>query len=345
MRPLAGKQQRLEFATMAQTPFDIASASQELTLFIRNVIDYAMFLLSPTGEVRSWNLGAERIMGYSAVEAIGRNFSMFYGPEDLADDKPGHELRDAAKNGRVEDEGWRKRKDGTRFWANTVITALRDESGELRGFAKITRDMTKHQESEEILRRNEEMFRLLIESVQDYAIFMLDPEGHITTWNHGAERIKGYRPEEIIGRHFSVFYTAEDIAAGKPQHNLDLARAEGRLEEEGWRVRKDGSRFWANVVITAVHDDKGAMRGFAKVTRDITTRREAEEARKAYYEQREARLRAEEEKHHAENSYQAAQEANRAKDEFLALGDVVLYGNAVFGARFEGQPRIGSDDP
>ncbi|HJT18263.1 MAG TPA: PAS domain S-box protein, partial [Thermoanaerobaculia bacterium] len=218
---------------------------------------------------------------------------------------------------RIEDEGWRIRKDGTRFWANTVITALRDDTGKLRGFAKITRDMTNHRMAEETLRRSEEMFRLLVDSVQDYAIFMLDPSGRVTSWNHGAERIKGYAPEEIIGKHFSVFYTPEDRAAHKPEHNLELARNEGRIEDEGWRVRNDGTRFWANVVITAVHDDSGELRGFAKITRDITARRDAEETRRMLYEQREARLRAEEEKHRAEMSYRAAQEANRAKDEFL----------------------------
>ncbi|HLJ75744.1 MAG TPA: PAS domain S-box protein, partial [Thermoanaerobaculia bacterium] len=297
--------------------FDIASATDELALFIRNVADYAMFLLGPKGEIRTWNLGAERIMGYRAEEAVGSNFSIFYPPEDLADDKPGRELREAATGGRVEDEGWRIRKDGARFWANTVITALRDDAGTLRGFAKITRDMTQHRMAEESLRRSEEMLRLLVESVQDYAIFMLNPEGRVSSWNHGAERIKGYTPEQIIGKHFSVFYTPEDRAAKKPEHNLELARREGRMEEEGWRVRKDGTRFWANVVITAVHDDSGELRGFAKVTRDISARRDAEETRRLLYEQREARLRAEEEKHHAETSYRAAQEANRAKDEFL----------------------------
>jgi PAS domain S-box-containing protein len=302
---------------MTGTPFDIASASQELALFVRNIADYAMFLLSPTGEVRTWNLGAERIMGYAAEEAIGKNFSIFYGPDDLANDKPGRELRQATKEGRVEDEGWRKRKDGSRFWANTIITALRDETGDLHGFAKITRDLTKHREAEESRRRSEEMFRLLIDSVQDYAIYMVDPQGNVTSWNHGAQRIKGYSPEEIIGKNFSLFYTPEDVAAGKPQHNLEVAKTQGRLEEEAWRVRKNGERFWANVVITAVHDEKGDLRGFAKVTRDITARREAEETRRAYYEQREARLRAEQEKHRAETSYRAAQEANRAKDEFL----------------------------
>ncbi|HUJ13048.1 MAG TPA: PAS domain S-box protein [Thermoanaerobaculia bacterium] len=302
---------------MATKPIDVASVTEELALFIKDVVDYAMFLLGPNGEIRSWNLGATRIMGYEAEEAVGSNFSRFYTPEDLASDKPGRELREAREAGRVEVEGWRVRKDGTRFWANTIITALRGSDGQLRGFVKITRDMTNHRMAEETLRRSEEMFRLLVASVQDYAIFMLDPEGRVTTWNHGAERIKGYTPEEIIGKHFSAFYTPEDRAAHKPEHNLELARTHGSMEDEGWRVRKDGTRFWANVVITAVHDDSGVLRGFAKVTRDVTSRRDAEETRRALFEQREARLRAEEAKHRAETSFRAAQEANRAKDEFL----------------------------
>ena len=132
-------------------------------------------------------------------------------------------------------------------------------------------------EAEEELRQSEERFRLLVESVVDHAIFMLDPQGHIISWNAGAERIKGYRAEEIIGQHFSCFYPAEYLQRGKPERELVLAKAEGRLEDEGWRLRKDGSRFWANVVITALHDGEGELRGFAKVTRDITERKHAEE--------------------------------------------------------------------
>ncbi|MGA7616779.1 MAG: PAS domain S-box protein [Thermoanaerobaculia bacterium] len=302
---------------MSERPSSRLSAPEELSLFVVNVLDYAVVLLSPDGEIRSWNAGATRIMGYEATEAHGRNFSIFYGPEDLARRKPENELRDAAEFGRIEDEGWRIRKDGTRFWANTTITALKNSDGSVRGYLKITRDLTERREAEEQLRRSEEMFRLLVDSVQDYAIFMLDPEGNINSWNHGAQRIKGYRPEEIIGRHFSVFYTPEDRKARKPERNLENAIRHGRFEEEGLRVRKDGTRFWANVVITAVHDDTGVLRGFAKVTRDVTARREAEETRRRLLEQHEARLLAEEEKNHAETAYRAASEANRAKDEFL----------------------------
>jgi len=282
-------------------------------LLIESVRDYAIFLLDPNGNVMTWNPGAQRFKGYAPEEIIGRHFSTFYPPEDL--DKPPRELEIAKREGSVEDEGWRVRKDGSRFWANVVITALYGDDGKLRGFAKVTRDLTQRREAEEELRRSEEMFRLLIESVKEYAIFLLDPNGNVMTWNRGAQRIKGYAPEEIIGRHFSNFYPEEDKA--KPAMELEIAKREGMVEDEGWRVRKDGTRFWANVVITAVFDAHGELRGFAKVTRDMTERKRAEEIQQALFEQREARFHAEEERRRAEASHRVAQESNRAKDEFL----------------------------
>ncbi|HEV7485089.1 MAG TPA: PAS domain S-box protein [Thermoanaerobaculia bacterium] len=294
-----------------------APKAEEFAILVDAVEDYAVFLLDPEGVIRSWNRGAARIMGYAEDEAVGRHFSLFYGAEDLASEKPRHELDTATSEGRVEDEGWRIRKDGQRFWANTVITSLRDAKGKITGFAKVTRDMTARRHAEEELRQSTEIFQLLVSSVRDYAIFMLDPTGHIATWNKGAERIKGYKPEEIIGSHFSRFYGEEDRANRKPERELEIARAEGSVEDEGWRIRKDGTRFWANVVITAVFDAHGELRGFAKVTRDISDRKEAEETRRALLEQREARLIAEEERRRAEDSYRVSQEANRAKDDFL----------------------------
>jgi len=296
---------------------EIGLPQKELALLIDAIEDYAIFLLSPEGEIRSWNSGAARTMGYSAEEMIGDHFSRFYPPSDVATGKPERELEIAAREGRIEDEGWRIRKNGTRFWANTIITPLRDESGAVTGFAKITRDLTIPRLAEERLRQSDEMFRLLVASVQDYAIFLLDPEGKIATWNAGAQRIKGYAPADIIGRHFSVFYPEEDVRSGKPARELEIAKRDGSVEDEGWRIRKDGSRFWANVLITAVYDERRELRGFAKVTRDMTERKRAEEIQRSLYEQREARFLAEEERRRAEASYRAAQEANRAKDEFL----------------------------
>ncbi|HEY3566443.1 MAG TPA: PAS domain S-box protein [Thermoanaerobaculia bacterium] len=245
-------------------------------LMVERVKDYAIFLLDPEGRVASWNQGAELIKGYRADEILGRHFSTFYPVEAVARGWPDYELQVARAEGRFEDEGWRVRKDGSLFWANVVITALRDEEGVLRGFAKVTRDLTDRRRQEELLRESEERFRLLMESVKDYAIFMLDPEGRVTSWNHGAELIKGYTAKEILGQHFSVFYPADALARGWPEHELQMARAEGQFEDEGWRVRKDGSLFWANVVITALFDRERRLRGFAKITRDLTERKRIE---------------------------------------------------------------------
>jgi len=294
-----------------------AATADDLALLVDSVRDYAMLLLSPTGEIQSWNTGARLITGYEPAEVIGKHFSILYLHEDIAAGKPQHELEVALADGRVEDEGWRRRKDDSYFWTNTVITAIREKDGTLRGFSKVARDLTVRRKAEETLRQSEEVFRLLVASVKDYAIFLLDPEGHITTWNAGAQRIKGYTPEEIIGRHFSAFYPEEDKLDQKPERELEIAKEYGSVEDEGWRLRKDGTRFWANVIITAVHDEHGKLRGFAKVTRDMTERKRAEEMQRALFDQREARFHAEEERRRAEASYRVAQEANRAKDEFL----------------------------
>ncbi|HEX7708854.1 MAG TPA: PAS domain S-box protein [Thermoanaerobaculia bacterium] len=295
----------------------MTSSNEEFALLVDSVQDYAIFMLSPEGEIRSWNRGAARIMGYDAHEIVGQHFSRFYTEDDLAARKPWRELEIAAAEGRVEDEGWRIRKDGRRFWCNTVITALRSDSAELIGFAKVTRDLTERRNADELIRHSEEALRLLVQSVQEYAIFMLDPDGVVSTWNAGAHRIKGYTADEIIGRHFSTFYREDDLAAAKPERILEIARETGHVEDEGWRLRKDGSQFWANVVITSVFDDTGVLRGFAKVTRDMTERKHADEVRQSLLEQREARLQAEEEQRVTEAAYRAALETNRAKDEFL----------------------------
>jgi PAS domain S-box-containing protein len=375
-------------------------ADAQFRVLVETVSDYAIYLLDPQGRIASWNAGAERIKGYGPGEVIGRHFSLFYPPEEREGGKPGAMLAQAQREGRVEGEGWRLRKDGSRFWAEVVITALRDTSGTLTGFAKVTRDMTarhaererdqllattfnwapsgiavadlggryvsanpsflrllglteaelleltifdlthpddvaetrrvfeamrasggQHREfdkryvrrdgrlvwahivvapildaegrtrsvvaqvediterrmAEARLRESERRFRLLVEGVSDYALFMLDPEGRITSWNAGAQRIKGYQAEQVLGRHFEMFFTAEDRAGAKPQRALHTARDTGRFADEGWRLRKDGSRFWALAVLDAIHDEDGVLIGFAKITRDITERRQAEQ--------------------------------------------------------------------
>jgi PAS domain S-box-containing protein len=251
--------------------------SHELRAVIDSIDDYAIFLLDPTGQIMTWNRGAQRIKGYAPHEIVGQTFRRFYTPEDREAGRPDRLLAAALRDGRVEDEGYRVRKDGTRFWADVVISAVRDETGDLRGYVKVTRDLTARRMAENELRASEERLRLMIDSVKDYAIFMLTPEGNVATWNPGAERIKGYTPAEIIGQHFSRFYPPEDLAAGKPARELEIAAATGKFEEESIRVRKDGTRFWAGVVLSAVRDEKGQLLGFAKVTRDLSSRKRAED--------------------------------------------------------------------
>jgi hypothetical protein len=252
---------------------------------VDSVTDYAIFMLTPDGHIASWNPGAERLKGYRADEAIGQHFSIFYPQEAIDRGWPAEELKRASADGRIEDLGWRLRKDGSRFWANVVISAIRDDAGTLLGFSKVTRDLTErkaHEErlaqSERKLRESERTLRLLVDGVQDYAIFRLDPDGIVSSWNKGAQRIKGYAPDEIIGKHFSVFYPPEVAARGWPEQELTYATERGHFEDEGWRVRKDGTLFWANVVITAIRDDDGTLLGFSKVTRDLTERRGHEQA-------------------------------------------------------------------
>ena len=252
-------------------------ATLDLRAITDSIHDYAIFVLDPEGVVRSWNTGARRLKGYTEQEIVGQSFTRFYGPEDLAAGRPHQLLAEAARAGRVEEEGWRIRKDGTRFWADVLISAIRDDGGRLLGFVKVTRDLTQRRRAEEELRQSEERMRLMIGSVKDYALFMLDPDGRVTSWNTGAQALKGYTAAEIIGRHVSVFYPPGESEEGKAERELAQAASEGRFEEEGWRVRKDGSRFWANVVLSAVRGEDGTLIGFTKVTRDMTERKRAQE--------------------------------------------------------------------
>ncbi|HEY4071389.1 MAG TPA: PAS domain S-box protein [Sphingomicrobium sp.] len=250
--------------------------SDPFKLLVQSIVDYAIYMLDPKGFVTSWNAGAERIKGFQTEEIVGQHFSKFYTEEDREAGMPKKVLETARCEGKYAGEGWRVRKDGSRFWASVVVDRINDEKGKLIGFAKITRDMTEQREAQEALLEAERRFRLLVQGVTDYSIFMLDPEGRVANWNAGAQRIKGYLPEEIVGEHFSRFYTPEDVEAGVPHRALEAAREAGRYEAEGWRVRKDGTQFWASVILDAIHDDDGELIGFAKITRDMTEKRETQ---------------------------------------------------------------------
>ncbi len=247
-------------------------------MLIDAVTDYAIYMLDPEGRIVSWNPGAERINGYKLEEVIGRHFEIFFPEDDRRQGRPARSLEMARRNGRSEDEGWRIRKDGSRFWTLAVIDAIRDEAGNLVGFAKITRDTTERRNVQEALLESERRFRLFVEGVHDYAIFMLDPDGRVMNWNSGAQRAHQYTAEEIIGEHYRIVFTGEDQERGEPERALATAREAGKYEAEGWRVRKDGTRFWASVVIDRICDQKGELLGFAKITRDISEKRDAEKA-------------------------------------------------------------------
>ena len=251
---------------------------QRFQYLISGIRDYAIYMLDTDGHVSSWNSGARRFKGYEAPEILGQHFSRFYTPEDQASGLPARALATALAEGKYEAEGWRVRQDGTRFWASVIIDPIYDEHGNLLGYAKITRDITEKKKAQDALRASEERFRLLVQGVSDYAIYMLSPEGVVSNWNAGAERIKGYAEQEIVGQHFSRFYTDPDRASGLPGRALGTAAREGRYEAEGWRQRKDGTAFWAHVIIDAIHDERGEIIGFAKVTRDLTEKKAAADA-------------------------------------------------------------------
>jgi PAS domain S-box-containing protein len=294
----ANRALQLDIASRMRTEKLLLESEERFRQMVASVVDYAIFMLDPDGRVASWNAGAGRIQRYTAEEIVGRHFSCFYPSADVDSGKPWRHLEVAALEGRVEDEGWRLRKDGSMYWASVVLTAVRDAGGKLIGFSEVTRDLTDRMKAEEELRRGEARFGALVNSVVDYAIIMLDPAGRVSSWNTGAERILGYTSEQIIGRHFSSFYYREDVERGKPQGELESAAAAGRHEDEGWRIRRDGSRFWANVIVAAIRDSTGQVLGFSKIMRDLSERKRLE------LELTDARA--------------AAEQSNRMKTEFLA---------------------------
>jgi PAS domain S-box-containing protein len=260
---------------------------------IFNSANFSSIATDEKGVIQLFNVGAERMLGYTAAEVLDK-----ITPADISDPQeviaravalslelgtritPGFEALAFKASRGIEDiyELTYIRKDGSRFPAMVSVTALRDDRAAIIGYLLIGTDNSARKHVEEKLRWTEESFRLMVESVSDYAIVMLDPEGLVVSWNTGAERIKGFSAEQIVGEHFACFYPDEEVANGKPERDLELAAASGRYEDEGWRVRKDGSTFWANIVFTSIRDQAGNLRGFAKLTRDLTERNKVEAA-------------------------------------------------------------------
>jgi len=296
---------------VAPRPARLKTSALQDAIF--NSANFSSIATDAKGVIQIFNVGAERMLGYTAAEVMNK-----ITPADISDPAeviarakalsvelgtpitPGFEALVFKASRGIEDiyELSYIRKDGSRFPAVVSVTALRDAQDTIIGYLLIGTDNTARKQAEEKLRWTEEGFRLMVESVTDAAIVMLNSEGCVVSWNTGAQRIKGYSAEEIVGKHFSLFYPAADVAHGTPQRDLDAAAAQGRFEVEGWRLRKDGSLFWANVVFTAIRDPAGNARGFAKLTRDLTERRLVEETLTA--------------------AKAAAEKANLAKSEFLS---------------------------
>jgi rsbT co-antagonist protein RsbR len=251
----------------------VEAASSYYRQMIDSIADYEVIRLDQTGIVRSWNPGAQVLTQYTAEEIIGQPVTVFYTEEDIAGGQVDRELRTATAGGRYETEGWRVRKDGSQFWASVVLTAIRGQDGTVEGFVKVARDLSDLREQQLALRAVQQM----VEGITDYQVIRLDPRGNICSWNPGATRMTGYEPGEVIGHHVSMFYTDEDLRSGLADREIAAATRDGRLELEGWRVRKGGSLFWANVVLSPIYDDQGELSGFVKVARDLTERREQEQ--------------------------------------------------------------------
>ena len=250
-------------------------------LLVEGVTDYAIYMLDPQGRVVTWNAGAERSKGYKAEEILGKNYSIFFLPEDAEAGEPARELAEAEREGQYQTEAWRMRKDGAKFWAIVTLTAIRDGQGELRGFAKVTRDMSAQKAAEEVLRSHNaqlESYRIIVENIDSYAIFTLDVEGRINSWSPGARNVVGYTAEEVMGREYSIVFTPEEIRAGKPLQEMEEAERNGSCVTESWRVRRDGARCWASGSLTAVRNETGKLTGFIRMARDMTGHKQIEDA-------------------------------------------------------------------
>jgi len=257
----------------------LAESEERFRLLVESVTDYAIYMLDPEGRVVTWNAGAERLKGYTADEVLGQNYSIFFLPGDVESGVPSSELAAAARVGRYEVEAWRRRKDGSKFWALVTLTAIRGPQNELLGFTKVTRDMTMQKQTEELKKLNArlERYRVIVENLGDYLLCTLDTEGRIDSWSPGSQKQLGFTPEEILGRHYSISFPPAEIEAGVPQRELEEAARSGRYATEGWRVRGDGSLFWSSGALNAVRDETGKLTGFIRVSRDTTAQKQAEE--------------------------------------------------------------------
>jgi PAS domain S-box-containing protein len=263
------------------TNLALAESEKRFRLLVESVTDYAIYMLDPEGRVVTWNVGAERSKGYTAEEVLGRNYSIFFLPEDSEVGIPAQELAAAAREGRYETESWRVRKDGSKFWALVTLTAIRGPQGGLRGFATVTRDLSSQKVAEEALRsRNAQLerYRFIVGSVADYVIFTMDVEGRIDSWSDGAHNMLGYTAEEALGREYSLVFPPANIQGGVPRREMEEAARTGHCTTEDWRLCRDGTLVWVSGALTAVRDETGKLTGYIRVARNMTQQKRLEES-------------------------------------------------------------------
>lgn len=268
----------------------LQSERVQLEIFTDAVSDHALVLLDLQGRVIRWSHAAERLLGWPAEEIIGQSWHFFYTPGDVAGQEPERELEQASQHGRLTEERWHMRRDGSRFWGSGSLTAVRNSAGDLVGYTKMLRDLTAWRKAEQQLRESEERLRLYLENVTDYALLQVDLAGRISRWNTGAERTFGYTEKEILGEPMRLLYPREEAARGDAEHDLEAARESGRFEDARLLVRKDGSELFARWVTTPMRDESGQVLGFAKVLRDETERQRTEQQIRASLNEKQALL-------------------------------------------------------
>ena len=265
-RDLTDRKQAEEAVRQSEEQFRLLIESQE----------YAVFLTSPDGVIENWNRAAQRLEGYRAHEIIGTSFSQLFPADELASGIPADLMSEAARMGTKNYEGWLLRKGGTQFWGLLTVSAVEDESGHLRGYSMLARDVSERKRTEQALRESEEYFRLLVGSIQDYGMFMVTPEGIVQSWNQGAQRLKRYRAHEVVGTWIHRFFPPED--QNRAARLIEDAIVKGSATYEGWLVRKGGEKFWALCTLSSVEDESGHLRGLSNVARDLTERKRTEDA-------------------------------------------------------------------
>jgi PAS domain S-box-containing protein len=282
LRPFTSSGRNYVMAVCRRLNAMLVRSHMQVRALVDSVRDYSINLLDSKGRILTWNEGSRRVHGLAANEALGENFSILFPPEEVEGGVPARLLEETARTGRHRAEGWRVAADGRKSWVVVDITAIHDGDGNLTGFTRVAHDMTEHRLSVEHLRKVNielEQYRVILESIEEHAIYTLDAKGRVTGWGTGAQKMLGYAADEVLGQHYSIFCTLEDRRIGVPERELAEAGASGRCCTDSWRLRRDGALLWTSGVISAVKDESGTLVGFVRVARDRTEEKMFSDAR------------------------------------------------------------------